>query len=120
MHKRSEILPTGRPHSLRLADGEPFQEPAQLLAGEWPHLRSIARPLEFSVIQTFRAEHKTCLVKVQGFKRIPFPAAEQVQRVCIGIHLVSIADDGHKAVEAAPHVGASGDDINLCVTGQPL
>lgn len=118
MHKRSEILPAGRPHCLRLADGEPFQEPAQLLARKRPYLRSIARPLEFSIIKAFCAERKSCLIEIQGLKGISFPSAEQVQCICIGIHLISVADDGHKAVEAAPHVCASGDDIDLCVIGQ--
>lgn len=118
MHKSSEILPAGRLHRLWLADGEPFQKPAQLLAGKRPYLRSIARPLEFSIIKAFCAEHKSCLVKIQGLKGISFPSAEQVQCIRIRVHLASIADDGHKAVEAAPHVGVSGDDIDLCAIGQ--
>lgn len=118
MHKGSEIFPAGRLHCMRLADGEPFQKPAQLLAGEQPHFFSIARPLELSIIQPFRAEHKSRLVKVQSLERISFSAAEQVQCICIRIHLVSVADNGHKAVEAAPHIRAPGDDINFCITGQ--
>ncbi|KAI4446686.1 hypothetical protein C823_001204 [Eubacterium plexicaudatum ASF492] len=118
MHKRSEIFPAGRLHCIRLADGESFRKPAQLLAGEQPDFFRIARPLELSIIQSFRAEHKSRLVKVQSLERISFSAAEQVQCICIRIHLVSVADKGHKAVEAAPHIRAPGDDINFCITGQ--
>ncbi len=118
MHKRSEILSAGRTHSLRLADGKLFQKPAQLLAGKQPYFRSIARPLEFPIVQAFRAEHETRLVKIQGLQRISFPTAEQVQGILIRIHLVSVPDNGHKAVEATPHVGAAGDDINFRITGQ--
>lgn len=66
MHKSSEVLPAGRLHRLWLAGGESFQKPSQLLAGKRPYLRSVPRPLEFSIVQAFCAEHETRLVKVQG------------------------------------------------------
>ena len=50
MHKSSEVLPAGRLHRLWLADGESFQKPSQLLAGKRPYLRSVPRPLEFSIV----------------------------------------------------------------------
>ena len=118
MHKRSEVLPATRLHCLWLADGEAFQEPAQLLAGEQPYFRSVAWPLEFSIIQAFCAKYKSSLVKVQRLKCISFPTAEQIQGIRIGIHLESVPDNSHKAVKAAAHVSASSDEVNFRVTGK--
>lgn len=115
MHKKLKVFPAGRPHCFWLADGEVFQKPAELLAGKEPHFRSVTRSLEFSVVQAFCAEYESCLVKVQSFQCVPFPAAEQVQGIRIGVHPVCVPDNGHKAVKAAPHIGASSDDVKpLC------
>lgn len=118
MHKSSEVLPAGRLHRLWLAGGESLQKPSQLLAGKRPYLRSVPRPLEFSIVQAFCAKHETRLVKVQGLERISFPAAKQIKGVRIRVHLVSVPDQGHKAVKTAPHISAPSDDINFRVTGQ--
>ena len=55
----SEILFPGWLQCLRLVDGQPFQEPAQFLTGQFPGLGRILGPLEASLVQPLLHKDKT-------------------------------------------------------------
>ncbi len=55
-------------------------------------------------LEYLKAEYQDILERLDGLERQGHP--------------VSVPDNGQKAVEAAPHIGMPGDDINFRVTGQ--
>lgn len=45
------------------------------------------------------------------------PAKEE-QGIAVGVHFISIPDDGHQPVYALSHVGVPRDQVEPCHTGQ--
>ena len=113
----SEILFPGWLQCLRLVDGQPFQEPAQFLTGQFSGLGRILGPLEASLVKPLLHKDKTVLIKVQGFQRVVFSPAEQINGICVRIHPVSIPDDRHEAIEGLAHIRSPGYKIDLLHPG---
>ena len=102
--KMSEIPPLRGGECFWLVDGKPFHKPAVFLAGEGADFGCGPGPLEAARVQPHVEQDKTCFIMMQGFQTVRFPAAEKIKCICIRIHLVSIPDDRHKAIDGEPHI----------------
>ena len=93
-------------------------QPAEFLPGQRPDFRSVAGPLELSVIQALLQEHKSIPVEVERFHRIFFAPTEQ--KDCIGerVHLEVIPDDCHESIKGFPHICSARNQIDFLYSGQ--
>ena len=98
---------------LWLVNGKPFHEPAIFLAGKSTDFRCIARPLELTGVQPHIQQYKTSLTMMQCFQAVGFSAAEEIKRICIGVHLVGVPDDRHKSIDLEAHIRAPCDQIEF-------
>ena len=85
---------SGCPDCFWLVQGQPFQEPSELLACDQPCFWWRMRPLETSLtIQSFVHQDPSVPVMVQGFQLTGITATEQEYRFGIRIQLVSILNE---------------------------
>ena len=117
LHK-SKVFAFYRLYCFRLVDGKSFHQPAEFLPGQRPDFRSVAGPLEPSVIQTLLQEHESIPVEVECFHRIFFASTEQ--KDCIGerVHPEVIPDDCHESVKGFPHIRPARNQIDFLYSGQ--
>ena len=95
-----------RSNCFRLVNGQAFKQPTKLLSGKWSDLRSISGPLKTTVtIQSLIQQAESILIEIQSFQRISSSSTKEIKSIGVWIHLISIPDDCHQAINTASHVG---------------
>jgi len=69
LHKL-KIFAFHRLYCFRLVNGKPFHQPAEFPPGQRSGFRSVAGPLELSIIQALLQEHESIPVEAERFHRI--------------------------------------------------
>lgn len=115
---KSKIFAFHRLYCFRLINRKSFHQPAEFLSGQRSDFRSIAGPLELSIIQTLLQEHESIPVEVECFHRVLFTPTEQ--KDCIGerVHLEVIPNDCHESIERFPHISSATYQIDFLYSGQ--
>lgn len=107
LHKSSLKIPLWRRvQRPGLINGKPFHKPAVFLPRNAAGFRTVARPLEPAGVQPHIQQHKTGFIMIKCFQPVAPSAAEQIQRICIWIHLIYIPDYRHEAIDGEAHICA--------------
>ena len=97
-----------RSNCFRLVDCQAFKQPTKLLPGKWSDLRSISRPLKTTMtIQSLIQQAESVLIEIQSFQRISSSSAKEIKSIGVWIHLISIPDDCHQAINTTSHIGCT-------------
>lgn len=115
---KSKIFAFHRLYCFRLINRKSFHQPTEFLSGQRSDFRSIAGPLELSIIQTLLKEYESIPVEVECFHRVLFTPTEQKDCIRERVHLEVIPNDCHESIERFPHISSATYQIDFLYSGQ--